>query len=123
MKHNGSLQVFVTESNTMDQNYTTDGTTMNTTDVSTWMTNITDGSSEKDTTAEIRTGDIMKKIYIVIALVGLSGNAVVVITFGSFRRLRKKITNKYIINQVCLLIDKFIRFEFYNLFLAPKLRS
>ena len=88
----------------------TDGTTMNTTDVSTWMTNITDGSSEKGTTADITTGDIMKKVYIVIALVGLSGNAVVVITFGSFRRLRKKITNKYIINQVCLLTYKFIRF-------------
>ena len=85
----------------MDLNYTTDDTIMNTTDDGTWMSNITDVSIEKDTTADITTGDIMKKIYIVIAVVGLTGNAVVVITFGSFRHLRKKVTNKYIINQVC----------------------
>ena len=78
------------------------GTTMNTTDVSTWITNVTDSDTLKGTAADITTGDIMKRIYIAIALVGLSGNAIVVITFGSFRNLRKKITNKYIINQVCI---------------------
>ena len=79
-----------------------DGTSMNTTDVSTWITNVTGSDTLKDTAADITTGDIMKRIYIAIALVGLSGNAIVVITFGSFRNLRKKITNKYIINQVCI---------------------
>ena len=55
---------------------------------------------DADETADIRTGDIMKRLYVVIALVGLTGNALVVVTLGSFRHLRKKITNKYIINQV-----------------------
>ena len=65
-------------------------TTVNTTDVSTWLINVTEGYRLKDTAADITTGDIMKRIYIAIALVGLSGNSIVVITFGSFRNLRKR---------------------------------
>ena len=53
--------------------------------------------------------DAMKIIQIIIACIGIITNIIVVIVFLNDKKLRRKIPNICIINQVCVFVNIFVK--------------
>ena len=70
--------------------------------------NVTDATDNEEDSGKFNT---IKIIIIIIACVGVITNIVVVIVFLNDRKLRRKIPNICIINQVCIFLHHFYIFK------------
>ena len=62
-------------------------------------------STLNETSNTSNTIDVMEIIQLSIAPVGIVGNLTVIVVFLNNKRLRRKIPNKFIVNQVNILLS------------------
>ena len=55
--------------------------------------------------------DVMDIVQLSIAPVGIIGNFTVIVVFLSHRKLRRKIPNRFIVNQVRILTSSILRYK------------
>ena len=65
---------------------------------------VTDAYGYPPGTGETSTDHVMMVVHCIIASIGIVGNLTVVIALSNNEKLRVKVPNMFIINQVCILL-------------------